>query len=232
MTAPTIVFDLDGTLVDTAPDLVDTLNLVLEREGLLPLHYASARNMIGGGARGLIERGVAAGGGQLDARRIDAMFSDFIKHYAMHIADRSRPFPGLEAALDELAARGCRLAVCTNKLEWLAVRLLDALGLSERFAAVCGADTFGVRKPDGQMLRLTVERAGGRCDCAVMVGDSATDIATARAASVPFVAVDFGYTDVPIAKLNADCVISHFAHLPDAAFRLLPATIDLPSKHR
>src|SRR5262249_35985969 len=148
MTAHTVVFDLDGTLVDTAPDLIEALNFVLDREGLPPVPLQSARNMIGAGARRLIERGLELDGRQVRAADINRMTKDFIEHYAAHIADASRPFDGLEGALDDLARRGYRFAVCTNKLEWLSKRLLDQLGLSARFAAICGADTFGVSKPD------------------------------------------------------------------------------------
>ncbi len=139
------------------------------------------------------------------------MFAAFIAHYAAHIADRSRPFPHLESGARRLAAEGYRLAVCTNKLEWLSVRLLNALKLAARFAAICGQDTFGVQKPDPDMLRQTILRAGGDPAKAVMVGDSDTDIRTARAASVPVIAVDFGYSDVPIATLLPDRLISSFA---------------------
>jgi len=167
MVAPTIVLDLDGTLVDSAPDLVATLNIIFARTGLPPVAYDAARNMVGGGARALIVRGLKAEGRTLDVIEIDRMVRDFIDHYAAHIADQSRPFPGLESALDTLAARGCRLAVCTNKLEWLAVRLLDALALSQRFATICGGDTFGLQKPDPEMLRRTIARAGGVADSTV-----------------------------------------------------------------
>jgi len=218
---PTVVFDLDGTLVDTAPDLVATLNIVFAREGLPPVAYDSARNMVGGGARLMIERGLAAERRTLPAAEIDRLCRDFIDHYAAHIADRSRPFPGLEAALDELTANGWRLTVCTNKLEWLTVRLLDALDLSRRFATICGADTFGLKKPDPELLRRTIERAGGRTDRTVMVGDSANDIDMALAAGVPVVAVDFGYTEVPVREMSPDRVISSFQELPQAVFGLL-----------
>ena len=144
------------------------------------------------------------------------MFNAFIAHYAAHIADRSRPFPGLEAALDELSARGCRFAVCTNKLEFLSRRLLDALDLSRRFVAICGQDTFGIQKPDPEILRRTVAQAGGNIAHTVMIGDSASDIDTARAAGVPVIAVDFGYTEIPVAQLNPDRIIGHFKDLPEA----------------
>ena len=221
MTALTVVFDLDGTLVDTAPDLVATLNHVLAGEGLPPLAYGAARNMVGGGARTMVERGLRAEGRVLGAADIDRLVREFIAHYASHIVDRSRPFRGVEDALDRLAGAGCRLAVCTNKLEWLSVRLLDALGLSGRFAAICGADTFGVSKPDPEVLRRTVARAGGELGLSVMVGDSVTDIATARAAGVPVIAVGFGYTETPVALLKPERVIHSFANLPEAVFSLM-----------
>ena len=223
MVAPTVVFDLDGTLVDSAPDLVATLNVIFAREGLPPVAYDTARNLVGGGARSMIERSLAAQERKLDTAGVDGLVKDFVEHYAAHIADRSRAFPGLEAALDQLAAGGCRFAVCTNKLQWLSVRLLDALGLANRFAAICGADTFGLQKPHPDLLRRTIARAGGDPGHAVMVGDSISDIATARAAGVPVVAVDHGYTETPVGELGPDRVISTFAELPSAVFDLLGA---------
>jgi phosphoglycolate phosphatase len=221
MVGPTVVLDLDGTLVDSAPDLVATLNIIFARTGLPPVAYDAARNMVGGGARALIVRGLKAEGRTLDVIEIDRMVSDFIDHYAAHIADQSRPFPGLESALDTLAAHGCRLAVCTNKLEWLAVRLLDAFELSKRFATICGGDTFGLQKPNPEMLRRTIARAGGDADSTVMVGDSLTDITTAHAAGVPVVAVDYGYTERPVTEMGADRVIGALSALPAAVFDLL-----------
>jgi phosphoglycolate phosphatase len=214
----TIVFDLDGTLIDTAPDLIDTLNVILAQEGLPALPYEVARNMIGGGAKILIERALAAEGRA--AHEIDRLYKAFVAHYAAHIADRSRPFPKLEATLERLRAAGHRLAVCTNKLEWLSVRLLQTLKLTQYFAAICGQDTFGVQKPDPEVFRRTVLRAGGEPTRAVMVGDSKTDVRTARAAKVPVVAVDFGYTEVPIATLEPDRIISSFVELPAAIMAL------------
>jgi phosphoglycolate phosphatase len=221
--AGTIVFDLDGTLVDTAPDLISALNHVLEREGMpaVPLHLA--RTMIGAGARRLIERGLEVDGRAVALEDLNRLTNDFIDHYAAHIADASRPFEGLEAALDELAARGCRLAVCTNKLEWLSKLLLDRLGLSARFAAICGADTFGIAKPDPAILRQTVARAGGEMSRTVMVGDAGPDIGVARRAGVPVIGVEFGYTEVPIAELKPDLLIGHMNQLPAAVERLMPA---------
>jgi phosphoglycolate phosphatase len=217
----TIVFDLDGTLVDTAPDLVATLNVVLARERLQPVPYDHGRLMVGGGARQMVERGIKANGRLLPAGEIDRLARDFITHYADHIALRSQPFDGVEATLDRLLGSGCHLAVCSNKLEWLSLRLLDALKLRPRFRAICGPDTFGVSKPDPAILNRTIERAGGEKTRAIMIGDSATDIATARAASVPVIAVDFGYTAIPVAELKPDRVVSTFRELPDIIFRML-----------
>ena len=212
----TIVFDLDGTLVDTAPDLISALNFVLDREGLPPVPLASARNMIGAGARKLIERGLELEGRFTSVEDVTRLTADFIDYYAAHIADASRPFEGLEGALDDLQALGFRFAVCTNKLEWLSKLLLDQLGLSSRFSAICGADTFGVSTPDPAILQQTIARAGGLVSSAVMVGDAGPDIGVARRAGVPVIGVEFGYTDVPIADLKPDLLIGHMRELPAA----------------
>lgn len=214
--ARTVVFDLDGTLVDTAPDLINALNFVLDREGLPPVPLHSARNMIGAGARRLIERGLELEGRTASVEDITRLTGDFIDYYAAHIADVSRPFEGLENALDDLGALGYRFAVCTNKLEWLSRLLLDRLGLSARFAAICGADTFGISKPDPAILKQTIARAGGHLSSAIMVGDAGPDIGVARRAGIPVIGVEFGYTDVPIADLKPDRLINHMRELPVA----------------
>ncbi|NEU95329.1 HAD hydrolase-like protein [Bradyrhizobium uaiense] len=220
---PIVVFDLDGTLVDTAPDLISALNYVLDREGLLPVPLSAARNMIGAGARKLLERGLEVDGRAVSISDLDRLTKDFIDYYAEHIADGSRPFDGLETALDRLAAKGHRFAVCTNKLEWLSKLLLDRLGLTPRFAAICGQDTFGVAKPDPAFLRETVARAGGKLPGAIMVGDAGPDVGVARRAQVPVIGVDFGYTDVPMTELKPDRLISHMRDLPDAVAALIAA---------
>ena len=219
--ARTIVFDLDGTLVDTAPDLINALNFVLDREGLPPVPLHSARNMIGAGARRLIERGLELDSRSLGLKDVTRLTRDFIDYYAAHIADVSRPFEGLEGALDDLSARGYRFAVCTNKLEWLSKLLLEQLGLSSRFSAICGADTFGVSKPDPAILRQTIARAGGEVSSAIMVGDAGPDIGVARRAGVPVIGVEFGYTEVPIADLKPDRLINHMRELPAAVESLM-----------
>jgi phosphoglycolate phosphatase len=221
--ARTVVFDLDGTLVDTAPDLINALNYILAREGMPPVPLQSARTMIGAGARKLLERGLELDGRTVALEELDRLTRDFIAYYADHIADASRPFEGLESALDDLAARGYRFAVCTNKLEWLSKLLLDRLGLSARFAAICGADTFGIAKPDPAILRQTVARAGGEMSSTVMVGDAGPDIGVARRAGVPVIGVKFGYTEVPIAELKPDLLIGHMRELPAAVETLMAA---------
>jgi len=217
---PTLVLDLDGTLVDTAGDLVATLNLILQSERLRPLPFDDARMLVGSGAKAMLEAGFIASGAALTPERLDNLFDAFVAHYCAHIADHSTLFPGASAALDRFAAEGWRLAVCTNKLEGLARQLLEQIGVADRFALIAGQDTFGVRKPDPRHLTETIIGAGGSPKDAVMVGDSDFDIVVARAAGVPVVGVSFGYSPVPIADLGPDRVISHFDELFEAATAL------------
>ncbi len=222
MPLPTIVFDLDGTLVETAPDLVDTLNFVFEREGIPPVPFDEARTFVGHGARAMITRGLDAEGRTVTPQVLDKLFNDFIDYYTAHVADRSHPFPGVIDALDALSERGHRLAVCTNKFEKQSRLLLDALKMTSRFAAIVGQDTFKIAKPDPEVLRRTILAAGGDPAHAIMIGDSETDILTARAAELPVVAVDFGYSQVPVSKYGPDRLISHFAQLSAAIASLSP----------
>ena len=162
----------------------------------------------------MIERALVAEGCDPPKPLVDRMYRAFLDHYGAHIAERSRPYPHVDSVLKHLGAAGCRLAVCTNKLEFLSVRLLEELKLSRHFRAICGRDTFGVHKPDPEMLRETILRVGGEPERAIMVGDSGMDVRTARAATVPVIAVDFGYSEVPIATLNPDRLVGSFAELP------------------
>ncbi len=223
ITAPTIVYDLDGTLADTAEDLVAALDWLLGRDGLAPLKVESAGSLVGAGARALIKRGFAASGKTLDPEAMEALFADFLAHYNAHIADRTRLYPGVDRALAAFARAGWRQAVCTNKIEGSAKLLITKLGIAEHFAFICGQDTFGVGKPDAKPLLKTIAASGGASERAIMVGDSATDIKTARAAGLPVIAVDFGYSDAPVAELGPDRVISHFDELAEACAALLRA---------
>lgn len=219
---PIAVFDLDGTLADTAGDLIGTLNVILEREGLAALPLDQARDLLGAGARALIRRGFSAAGQTLEPERLERLFEAFLDYYGAHLTDHSQLYPGVVAALDDLEAKGFRLAVCTNKVEGHAVDLLKALGLAPRFAAIVGKDTFAWSKPDPRHITLTVERAGGDPHRAVMVGDSRADVDAAKAAGIPVVGVSFGYTAVPMRELAPNKLIDHFDELPSAVSALVP----------
>lgn len=218
---PTIVFDLDGTLVDTAGDLVAALNHVLAAEGVGPLALADAVKMVGNGARAMLRTALLESGRQPSPEELDRMTADFLAWYLDHIAIHSRPFPGATDALDRFASAGWQLAVCTNKFERAARRLLDELGLSARFAAISGQDTFSAMKPHPLHLLETVKAAGGTAARAIMVGDSNVDADTARNANIPSVLVTFGYSPVPVQTLGGDQLIDHYDRLFDAATGLL-----------
>ena len=217
------VFDLDGTLVDTAPDLIDTCNIVLERRGVPPMAAADLMPHISMGARAMIAASLASAGITLPSDEIDVVYSDFLEHYPERIARYSRPFPELLDALDRLEAAGVGLAVCTNKREKNARQLLDALGLTPRFRFVAGFDTFPVSKPDPGHLTGTIEAAGGAVNRTVYVGDSRVDVMTARAAKVPFVGLGYGYTDVPMRDLAPDRLMDRGDDVGAAILELLAA---------
>ncbi len=220
----TIVFDLDGTLVDSAPDLIGTLNVLLDQEGVAPVPLDdTARSFIGQGARRMIERGFAAQGRTLGAAEMDALFERFLVHYQAHSADLTRPFPGVAEALATLRDAGARLAVCTNKLTRLTTPILDALDLGRFFHAVVGPDMAPAPKPDGRHVATAVRLAGGDIGRAVMVGDSAADAGSARAAGAALILVDFGYTDIPARELGADILIGDYGVLVESCVALLPA---------
>ena len=219
---PIIVFDLDGTLVDTAPDLLASLNHVLLAEGHEPIDAQTLRGVIGHGGRAMLERTFAQRGSALSEERLDGLIATFLEHYRANMPGRSRPFDGARACVERFASAGYRRAVCTNKQEAPSRTLLDLLGLSPHFAAICGPDTFGVRKPDPDHLIRTIAMAGGDPARAIMVGDSITDARTARAAGIPVVVVDFGYATEPVADLGADRIIGHFDELtPELAKTLI-----------
>ena len=206
----TVVFDLDGTLIDTAPDLIRSTNHVLEANGYPPVTDDFIRPVISFGTREMLRAGIEAHGDKPTDGHLDALFHDLLDHYGANIAVESRPFPGLTSVLDELRAAGARIAVCTNKREGMSRLLLETLGMTDYFDAITGRDTFPVHKPDPEHLLGAIRFAGGDRARSVMVGDSETDVLTARAATVPVIGVTFGYTDKPIFELGCDGVISHY----------------------
>ncbi len=217
----TLIFDFDGTLVDSAPDLHRSLNAVLTEQGRAGVRLADVRNMVGDGAARLVERGFADTGAAVDPAALPGLVERFLHHYAAGKHAMTTAFPGVAEALAELAEAGCRLGVCTNKPYRPTLEILDLIGLAGRFGAVTGGDSLAVRKPHPGHLLATVDMLGGRPDDAVMVGDSANDVAMARAAGVSVVAVTWGYSQIPAKDLGADAVIEDF--------RALAALVGLPA---
>ncbi|ODN70579.1 HAD-IA family hydrolase [Methylobrevis pamukkalensis] len=226
MTQPLVIFDLDGTLLDTASDLIGAVNRVMAEEGLPPIDPVTYRATVGKGGRAMVSAALGAAGVEAEVRLLDRLTERFIDQYIRHVAEHTRPFPGAMDALDRLTAADVRLAVCTNKREVLAIELFEKLEILERFVVICGGDTFPVRKPDPQHILGTIEAAGGDPATTIMVGDSAADIDAARAAGVKVVAVTFGYTDIHVSELGADVVIDHFDDLLPALAALSPALAD------
>jgi phosphoglycolate phosphatase len=211
---PALIFDLDGTLVDTAPDLLGATNAVLAAQGRRPIDPASLRHMVGFGAASLITQAFAATGPAVTQEALPGLIEIFIAHYRDHIADFSRPFAGVEETLKALKADGARLGVLTNKPAELTGPLLDRLGMTSLFAAIYGAGRKRYTKPDPRIFHDVVEDCGG--GPAVMIGDSITDLATAQAAGAPCILMSYGYTPVPARELGADRVLDDFAQLPAA----------------
>jgi len=210
-----VVFDLDGTLVDTAPDLTAALNHVLPRVDRGPVTVEAVRTMVGQGLRKLIERSLAATGGIPDNADIEAMFSSAFEFYRDHLTDQSIPFPAARNVLDHLTNDGVTLGVCTNKPVALSEILLEELNLIGYFAAILGGDSLDVKKPEAEHLLATLAHMNAKAEDAVMIGDSQADIEAARAAAVPVVAVSYGYTMIPANELGADAIIDHLADLPE-----------------
>lgn len=221
----TIVFDLDGTLVDTAPDLTNALNQALAAHGYPSAAGEAVRASVAFGARAMIAEGLRQVGAHAEDRneeRIEAMLADFLDHYEANIAVESAPFPGALQAMEALQAAGARLAVCTNKREHLALHLLRNLKLADRFSAIAGRDTFAAAKPDPLHLTATIAAAGGDPARAVMVGDSDVDMRTAKAAGIPAVAVRFGYgSEASLAAIAPDSLIASYSALTPTLRRLL-----------
>ena len=226
-----ILFDLDGTLVDTAPDLMAALNHGLDLAGLQPVILAQIHKLVGQGAQAMVHRALTlqgfrwlendAEGGAADGKLmplddVRGIFTNFLSFYGENISAHSLPFPGVEACLRQLMDGGLKLAVCTNKPEALSVRLLDELDMSKYFSALTGGDSLKVKKPDPGHPLATLERLDVTAARGVIVGDSDNDINAGKAAGLATVAVTFGYTDIPANELGADRLIEHFDDLTAA----------------
>lgn len=211
-----LVFDLDGTLVSSMEDLVATLNAVLTAHGHTAIPKDKVQHMVGMGAKVLLQRGLDFNGVSWSEETIAPLYRHFLEHYAANLAVHTRPFDGVTDALEAFRTAGWKLAVCTNKAEQLTLPLLAELDLTGYFDAVVGGDTFDVSKPHAEPVHGAILRAGGTVDGSIMIGDSGTDINAARNAGIPVIAVDFGYTPVPVQELGPDKVVSHFNELAEA----------------
>jgi phosphoglycolate phosphatase len=210
----TIVFDLDGTIADTSPDLIDAANAALMAEGL-PLATAEAiKAGVGYGTKAMLQCALSSRGKEADPEQMRRLAARLVEHYEENIAVKTRLFPGFLGAAQELRATGAALALCTNKRERLALKLLAALGIDALFDSVAGGDTFAFQKPDPRHITELIRRMGGNPGTAVMIGDSEADVAASKAASIPVIAVGFGYATVPAEKLRADAILNHFDDLP------------------
>jgi phosphoglycolate phosphatase len=220
---PAFVFDLDGTLVDTAPDLLDALNILMVREGRRAINPAEMRHLVGRGATVLIDQAFRETGDPADPVRLGGLVEDYVAIYGARVAEKSRPYPGVIQTLETLHAQGARLAVLTNKPHSMAEALLPALGMARFFGAVYGAGKKPYLKPDARLFADVLADLGGEGP-AVMVGDSITDVQTARNAGVPVVLLSYGYTPEPASTLGADAVVDDFRDVPAAARKLLGVT--------
>ena len=220
---PALIFDLDGTLVDTAPDLLDALNVVLTNEGRRSVDHAALRHLVGFGARTLMAEAFKMTGDPADPVRIESLVGAFIAHYRSHIADSSRPYSGVEETLAAYRAQGARMGVLTNKPHELTLLLMSKLGLDKYVAAIFGQGRMPYTKPDARIFQDVVRELGGPGDGALMIGDSITDVQTARAGGAPVILVSYGYTPQPARTLGADAVVDDFREVPAAVRRLLGA---------
>ena len=218
---PTILFDLDGTLADTALDLTETMNVVLTRHGRARVPHEKVREMVGGGARKIMERGFAYTGEPASDKLLDQLFEEFLAYYGDHLADHTQIFDGLVPVLETLQRDGFKLGVVTNKVEGLSRDVIKLLGLDAFFPVLIGGDTLPVRKPDPAPLFEAIDRLNGNRSHAVMVGDSPFDIDAAKNANVGSIAVSFGYTHIPPAEMGADRLIDHYDEFMPALNSLL-----------
>lgn len=213
MASPIVVFDLDGTLVDTAEDIIGSINSIFVKRGIPEFTLGSRKGLVSAGGRVLIKAGLTDAGLMYSDHEIEIMFQEFICNYTENVAIRSRLYPGVENVLQQLRDNGYTLAICTNKSFQPACKLLKRLGIFDFFNAVCGNDSFPWPKPDPRALLSTIKQADGDQSRSVMIGDTKIDIETAKRAGIPVIAVDFGYSDEPLEGLKPDYIISHFDSL-------------------
>ena len=221
MTSPALVFDLDGTLVDTAPDLIGALNAVLVREGRPKVKIGDVRHLVGHGARAMLDRAMQMTGEAVPPESLPGLLDAFIAHYRTHIAAESRPFPGVGTTLEKLQADGARMGVLSNKPQELTDLLIPAVGFARFFRAIHGAGKLEVVKPNARVFHHVIEEMGGEGAGAIMIGDSATDVATARAAGCPSIVLTYGYSSEPVETLGADRVTDDFREIPQLVKDLL-----------
>ena len=203
-------FDLDGTLLDTSGDLAAAVNYAIATDGRPPFPVDAIRPFVGKGAKVMLERALTASGGYDDAL-LTRMLPILLDYYEQNLAIHSIPYPGLMNAMEALEEAGVKLAICTNKAERFTIPLLHQIGLSDRFASVVGGDTVGVAKPNPAPIHEMIARAGG--GRTVFLGDTINDIAGARNARIPSIAVSFGFLEGSVEELEADAVIHHFDEL-------------------
>lgn len=221
MTTKTLVLDLDGTLADTKLDLISALNRTIATQGLTPIGVEYVGHFVGHGARAMIAKSFEHYGRDLHTELHDQLFELFLTEYASNIANETVLFDGVIEALERFLHDDWKVAICTNKTEQLAVMLIGELGIEDRFANITGSDTFPFRKPDPRHLTETILQAGGSVEYSIMVGDSETDIKTAKSATIPVIAVDFGYSERPVAEYFPDRLISSYNDLFDVAAELI-----------
>ncbi len=216
-----LIFDLDGTLFDTAPGLMQTMNELLARRDCGPLGLDDIKARLSFGARAIMKSALEQSGLKVDADALEELFREFITHYSAIMAAMSAPYPGLIKALEQFEDDGFLMGVCTNRFEKSASALIGALGVEKHFKTVIGQDSIGIAKPDPAPVFETLDRMGGAVRQAIFIGDSEVDVAAARAAGLPVIAVSFGYAGVPARELGADMVIDHFDELEEAVGELI-----------
>ena len=221
-----LIFDLDGTLIDSAPDVRACMNRVLVDMGRGELTLKEIKNMVGWGGRVLVEKALAKTGSAWTEGEVDRALKDFLDIYAKNPVNHSTLYPGVVSALDGFKATGIRMGICTNKPKATTLPVLEAMGLDHFFDVLSCGDTVPYRKPDGRHVRLVVDELGGTIKSSAMIGDSESDITAAIDAGVRSIAVTFGYAHMPYENLGADALINNFNELAQALVDIAPAKLE------